>query len=600
MAEQTFIRFFNRIKVQKQLYIIFFLAIFIPVVAIGSYLIFSSRSMMLTHYEEQCHSDSLRIKSILLDLTSNVQTKANTLCDNSNLRHLLSTKYSSEKQSRWSVEQFKDFDTLLSEDVSIHSITVYTYNETLEKSKYIYPITDEIREKEWFQQASNSVTPFWTVEQEADMFGNSQLLLCLHTRIFLPEIQNYAILNVTVSNNNLKNRIENSSLITVIWLNEDTIFYRSSPTKVDDSITTYASMDDYRDYIGKVSLENTNMISCISSIRTPLSDDVFFIASLNDTGYPYINKMTIAQFSILFLILLTTSIVIYYYTTYFSRRVIALREAMHSVSHGNYTIVDYFSGTDEISEAFNDLNVMIQDILAKEASVYEAQIRAQELTNQQQQMEFKMLSSQINPHFLFNTLETIRMRSIRAGNMEVANAIKLLGKSMRYVLDNTITSFTTLARELDYIQTYLAIQRLRFHDRVNYSLRTPPNINLNEYQIMPLLLQPIVENAILHGLEEIEQNGRIIIHIHCKEGAFHIEIFDNGCGMSKDEMKEMEETIYHHPKDSSRSIGLFNIYHRIQLCYGEPYGLKVQSKKGLGTVFTVIIPMQTYKGGNTL
>lgn len=575
----------------------FFVAIFIPVTTIGNYLVFNSRSMLLSHYEEQCRSDNLRIKSILLDLTSNIQTQANLLSNNDSLVNLLSTDYGAAKQNRWTIEQFDGFDSVLSEDVSIQSISVYTYNDSLEESTYIHPITDELKEEGWFEQASTSVTSFWTVEQELDNFKNPQLLLCFHSRIFLPQIQSYAILNITVNNNYIKNRIENSNLITVMWLNNQTIFYQTPSEQVDDSLTAYISAEDYTDYVGKVSLEKTNMIGCVSSIRTPISDDVFFIASLNNTGYPYIIKLTTLQIIVLSFVLLATSIIIYYYSTYFGRRVVALRKAMHNVSQGNYTIIDHFYGTDEISEAFDDLNVMVQDILAKESSMYEAQIHTQELKNQQQQMEFKMLSSQINPHFLFNTLETIRMRSIRAGNTEVANAIKLLGKSMRYVLDNTITSFTTIAKELDYIQTYLAIQRLRFHDRVNYSLRTPSDIDLNEYQIMPLLLQPIVENAILHGLEEVEQNGRIIIHIHCKNNTFHIEIFDNGCGMSKEEMETMKHNIYNHPKDSSRSIGLFNIYHRIQLCYGEPYGLKIQSKKGLGTIFTVIIPMQLYTGG---
>lgn len=100
-------------------------------------------------------------------------------------------------------------------------------------------------------------------------------------------------------------------------------------------------------------------------------------------------------------------------------------------------------------------------------------------------MEFKMLSSQINPHFLYNTLETIRMRSIKAGNREVANGVKLLGKSMRYVLDNTATASTTLDKELDYIETYLAIQKLRFHDKINYSLKYPLDMDLSTYHILP-------------------------------------------------------------------------------------------------------------------
>ena len=209
-------------------------------------------------------------------------------------------------------------------------------------------------------------------------------------------------------------------------------------------------------------------------------------------------------------ILAATSLFIFLFSSYFSKRIITLRETMHNASLGNYDIADTFPGEDEISQVFADLNVMVQDILRKEAEAYEARIRTQELVNRQQKMEFKMLTSQINPHFLYNTLETIRMRSLKAGNREVAEAVKLLGKSMRYVLENTSTSFTTLEKELDYIKTYLAIQRLRFHDRVNYSVRIPPQMDVSGYQILPLLLQPIVENAILHGLEEVEQGGHII------------------------------------------------------------------------------------------
>ena len=207
-----------------------------------------------------------------------------------------------------------------------------------------------------------------------------------------------------------------------------------------------------------------------------------------------------------------------------------------------------------------------------------------------------MLTSQINPHFLYNTLETIRMRSLRAGNREVANAVKLLGKSMHYVLENTTTGFTTLDKELDYIQTYLAIQKLRFHDRVNYELKTPANINLSQYQILPLLLQPIVENSILHGLEEVEEHGKIIIHIRQTGSTLRITVYDNGCGMSCETLQSMTENVFHHPKESAKSIGLANIYQRIRLCYGTEYGMQISSKLSMGTAVTVIIPVQNTKG----
>ena len=586
----------TRIKVQKQLSIIFFIAIFIPVMSIGNYLVYNTRSLLFRHYEDQSRSDNLRVKSLLLDLTSNIYIKAESLSSDKELIQLLSTVYTSPTEGTREIENYKGFETLLSQDMAIQRISIYTQNITLTESKYIHQITSDIQKEGWFEQAYTTVTPFWTVEVVSDNFDNHSLMLCLHTRIFLPQINSFAILNLTVSNNHIKNRIENSSLNTVLWLNEGEIFYCSNKQNMDQSLKTYATGPNGY-YLGKINLTEQKVIGCVSSLSTTYSNDLFYLASLYENGYPYMNKITGLYLGILMLILFVTSAFIYTYSRYFSHRIITLRETMHNASQGNYNIIDTFHGEDEISEAFADLNAMIQDILRKETSVYEAQIRTQQLINQQQQMEFKMLSSQINPHFLYNTLETIRMRSLKAGNLDVANAVKLLGKSMRYVLENTTNSFITLAKELDYIDTYLSIQKLRFHDSINYSLKTSPQMDLNEYQIMPLLLQPIVENGVLHGLKEMEQGGRIIIHITKRQSKLYIDIFDNGCGMTPEEIAGIYQNIGKLHRESSKRIGLYNIYQRIQLYYGKNYGFQVKSKKHWGTLVSMVLPAQECKRG---
>ncbi len=599
MLRKKLSNIFTKIKVQKQLYLIFFIAVFIPTVTIGNYLVYHIRSLLLEHYEDQAYSDNLRVKSVLLDLTSNTHYKANSFGSDKELIRLLCTEYGTSLEAAQAMKEYEGFTTLLSQDIAIRHVSVYTWNTTLPEDSYIHQITEEVQTNDWFERASNSVTPFWTEEIDIDDFGNEELVLCLHSRIFLPQINSYAIINLSISNNHIRNRIENSTLHTAVWLNNEDVFYCSVRNGIDTSLYDYpAGLGKY--YLGKMEFADQNVIGCISSLSTAYSEDWFYVASLNYDSYSYINKITGAYLAILTLVLIITSMFIYTYSHYFSQRVITLRKTMHNASLGNYDIIDAFHGEDEISEAFADLNVMIQNILRKEASVYVAQIRTQRLHNQQQQMEFKMLSSQINPHFLYNTLETIRMRSLKAGNHDVANAVKLLGKSMRYVLENTTTSFTTLAKELDYIDTYLSIQKLRFHDRVNYSLKTPPQMDLKEYQIMPLLLQPIVENALLHGLEEVEENGQIIIHITKEEEMLYIDIFDNGCGMTPEEIHKMKQNIYNHPKESSKSIGLSNIYQRIQLCYGKDYGLQVKSKKNLGTLITVVLPAHEYRGGTEI
>lgn len=596
MAIKKIFTAISRIKVQKQLSIIFFIAIFIPVISIGNYLVYNTRSLLFRHYEDQSRSDNLRVKSLLLDLTSNIYIKAESLSSDKELIQILSTVYPSPDEAVRAMENYKGFETLLSQDMSIQQISIYTQNNSLPESKYIHPISSDLKKENWFEQAYTTVTPFWTAEAVTDNFGNHSHILCLHTRIFLPQIHSFAILNLSVSNNHMKNRIENSSLNTVLWLNEGEIFYSSKKQTMGQSLKAYAAGPN-GSYLGRINLPEQKVIGCVSTLSTTYSNDLFYLASLNENGYPYMNKITCLYLGILILILLITSAFIYTYSRYFSRRIITLRETMHNASQGNYNIIDTFHGKDEISEAFADLNVMIHDILQKEASVYEAQIRTQQLTNQQQQMEFKMLSSQINPHFLYNTLETIRMRSLKAGNLDVANAVKLLGKSMRYVLENTTGSFITLAKELDYIDTYLSIQKLRFHDSINYSLKTSPQIDLNEYEIMPLLLQPIVENGVLHGLKEMEQGGTIMIHIIKKEEKLHIKIFDNGCGMTQEEIDGINQSIYKLQRESAKRIGLYNIYQRIQLYYGKDFGFQIKSKKHWGTLVTLILPAQEYSRG---
>lgn len=202
-----------------------------------------------------------------------------------------------------------------------------------------------------------------------------------------------------------------------------------------------------------------------------------------------------------------------------------------------------------------------------------------------------MLASQINPHFLYNTLETIRMKAITAGNRDVANAILLLGKSMHYVLENTGTASTSLKKELDYISTYLAIQKLRFDDRVNYTLTVPEDMDPGEYQILPLLLQPLVENAILHGLADTETDGRIVVAVSKKDDdLLLIDISDNGRGMDEAELDALEKGLQVQ-KTSSANIGIYNINRRIKLFYGSAYGMEIKSQPDKGTHITLTLPL---------
>lgn len=585
---KKFSTFISKIKVQKQLYLIFFAAIFIPVTLIGGYQVFNTRKLLASHYEEQAYADNLRVRSILLDMTTSVYDKASYLCKDSALKELLEHSYSTREEAFAALEDFSSFEDIQLQDAAIEEIAVYNTNTTLPDYKTLHYADEEIRKNDWYQKMESSAAPFWTAFLGEDKFGNPQVQIALYSKVFLTKTDSFAVLKISLSSNHIKNRLETGTHELTLWLNQDSPIY-SSGGSFEDGITIYKGLVSLP-YSGMVSLDNKKVFASVSQLDSYYSDDTFYICVVNQEGVAYIQKMTRTYVAVLLLILLVISSFIYLFSRYFGKRVATLRHAMHQASSGNYNIIDTFNGSDELSDAFSDLNLMVRDILKKEAEVYNSKLRAQELINRQQQMEFKMLSSQINPHFLYNTLETIRMRSIKAGNREVANGVKLLGKSMRYVLDNTATASTTLDKELDYIETYLAIQKLRFHDKINYSLKYPLDMDLSTYHILPLLLQPVVENAIIHGLEEVEKDGRIILHIEEKEGVLHIKIFDNGCGMSQEEQSRLLSNMRQKEHDSAKSIGLYNIYQRIRLCYGSQYGITIKSKKLIGTLFELTIP----------
>ena len=206
-------------------------------------------------------------------------------------------------------------------------------------------------------------------------------------------------------------------------------------------------------------------------------------------------------------------------------------------------------------------------------------------------MEFQLLASQINPHFLYNTLEMIRMQALASGNRDVAHSVELLGNSMHYVLENTGTNSISLETEMEYINTYLSIQKLRFGNRINYDVILASDIEPKNQKIIPFLLQPIIENSISHGLDKRANGGYISVYIFLEDGTLTIQITDNGCGMTKEKLADLNASIRTKSmEERSGSIGLFNIYQRISLLYGPPYKMTLESTLNIGTTVTIILP----------
>ncbi|MGN0637652.1 MAG: sensor histidine kinase [Huintestinicola sp.] len=299
-----------------------------------------------------------------------------------------------------------------------------------------------------------------------------------------------------------------------------------------------------------------------------------------------INKLIIIYGGYFCLFFILSLLIIVLFTSVFSRRITLLSEKMHAVAGGDFNVEFTDKGHDEIAELYTDLEQMIHSMQTMMNDVYQAKLQNEEFKFVQMEAEFKALASQINPHFLYNTLETIRMKAFCNNDKETADLVKKLGKFMRRCLEFK-DGEVTLRSELEFTNGYLELQSARFGDRVSYSIYSEVS---KDYMILPLVIQPVVENAFVHGIESCKDNGRIDIKVYYSGDNVIIDVKDNGSGMSKEKLRELEAKLRRNDTSSGKSIGLTNVNKRIKMYHGERYGLTIKTKEGGGTTIRITLP----------
>ena len=219
------------------------------------------------------------------------------------------------------------------------------------------------------------------------------------------------------------------------------------------------------------------------------------------------------------------------------------------------------------------------------------------------QAEFLALQNQINPHFLYNTLEAIRGDALSAGMGNIADITEALSVFFRYTITET-NNLVTIGEELDNVENYFKIQQYRFGEKLSIEVRIcDEEENILQMQCPKLSLQPVIENAIFHGLERKREKGRISLMLEIVDEDLHISISDNGIGIEEKRLAELNERlervsvgyIVEDGEGEKGGIALKNVCRRIKLLFGEKYGLHVDSIQGIGTKVTLVLPVMYKK-----
>ena len=268
-----------------------------------------------------------------------------------------------------------------------------------------------------------------------------------------------------------------------------------------------------------------------------------------------------------------------YFATAITRPIKELKESMKEVEKGNFENTDVVirsrSEIDSLGNSFNLMTARIRQLM--EQNVYEQE--------EKRKSELKALRSQINPHFLYNTLDSIIWMAEGGKNREVVRMTSALARLLRQSISND-NERIPLEKEVDYAGSYLTIQKMRYKDKLEYEIEVDEDIKKEE--IINLILQPLVENAIYHGIKYKGSKGLIRITGYGEKDKIILKVMDNGIGMDEETLKGIFDKSK--ASEGKNGVGVYNVQTRIGLYYGMEYGLHFESALGEGTTVTITIP----------
>ena len=287
---------------------------------------------------------------------------------------------------------------------------------------------------------------------------------------------------------------------------------------------------------------------------------------------------------IIALILFILALINSYISSRITNPIKELEKSVGILEEGNLDVPVYAGGSYEIQhlgKSIGDMAAQIRLLMKDIVTEHEAK----------RKQEFDTLQSQINPHFLYNTLDIIVWMIENEQKAEAVKAVTALARFFRISLSKG-KSIITVRDELEHVRNYLMIQHMRFKNKFTYEIQAEDGVL--ELASLKLMLQPLVENAIYHGMDFIDGDGEILLKVWKEEGDLYFSVIDNGLGMTEEQVGNLFTGASHVDSKRGSGIGVKNVNEMIKLYFGEKYGLSTESEPDEGTTVKIHLPVVTY------
>lgn len=484
------------------------------------------------------------------------------------LTKLVRTEYENPYEMFVAYQEYPVFMNYLRHYNKLLDVRLHVTNESMYTNSKIIINHPKIIKEDWYNRALEHPNQLFWVTLRDPLTQKKHLSLVKNLVIDDIEV---GVLTLYLNPTYLDNIFKNNKMNFLLYIDDELVYtkqnYATNMIVIKENKNNIMSIDHELD-LSTSSINNIKMVTYLPRdlVAQQVQGTLYF-------GY-----------FIIFLSFGLSFILIEYFIKTFNQRILMLQSSMAKVAKEDFDIPEKIDGNDELSDTYNFLYTTMLSLKKMIKEKYVHQIQKQNWKIRHQESEFKRLSSQINPHFLYNSLETIRMQALMQGNKEVAESVKILSRLLQKSLHQE-KKIVSLKEELEFITLYLKMQQLRFGDRFTYEITYDDTI-IDE-KILSMIIQPIVENSFIHGIEGKSGPGHIEILIKIQNNNIVITIIDDGLGIEKEQLQIVKKLL---KETSSTHIGLSNIQQRIELFYGENYGLSINSILNVGTKVVIVVP----------
>ncbi|MDQ2084871.1 sensor histidine kinase [Herbivorax sp. ANBcel31] len=478
---------------------------------------------------------------------------------------------------------------------NISNITIYTSNDTIDSGGYFIILNDEIKDTPWYKKNKEFngnpmlYADIETIDYSKNRYDEFLSIIRVMDQIDRAQadrpqtMQHERILKVDINTHWIYNALEREKDYLSLYI-------------VDDEGRVVLAVDDYV-YGNEEKYEFIKFDDLGFNESEILFDgnlwEASYIKDWRLVGVPNEEKvyMAMKQARHFILLLACVSILISGFLVWiilrsYNDRIKKLSSHMSKFGDEQLDLIVLNEGKDEIGQLIRKFNKMAVKINTLINDVYKLQIQKKDLELERVQAEINFLQSQMNPHFLFNTLNAMLIVSVKNNYTEIIDVIKNLSKTLRRLL-SWKDDLVTVEEEICFTEMYLKIEKFRFSEKFKYNVFIDEGVH--NFKIPKMSIQPLVENACKHGIQSIKGHGDITVEIRVLGEDLKVSVKDNGIGILEDQIEDilmsLEDDIY-----KAGSIGIRNVYRRLKLYYGEDLKFFIESKKGKGTTVSFLIP----------